>query len=212
MKKTKTQKGITLVALIITIVVLLILAVVAIGAVQESNIIGHAQNAAGKFNQSKANEIADINNYEDLIEEYTKTKYTFTLNELGDYEKSADSIIEFKSSNVWKAIAVDLSKNNEYCYEKQFAFDSENILFDSVARVLFLGKEINAGAQFLVGATLADEDDTFCFMVRTPDGAELLTTSSIAEDGKMTHDEFMRLYGDVEFTFVDISSLGITIE
>jgi len=49
MKKTKTQKGITLIALIITIVILLILAIVTIGAVQESGIIGHAQKAASDY-------------------------------------------------------------------------------------------------------------------------------------------------------------------
>ena len=46
MLNTKKNTGITLVALIITVVVLLILAVVAIGAVKDSNIIGHAQDAA----------------------------------------------------------------------------------------------------------------------------------------------------------------------
>ena len=45
MKKTKTQKGITLIALIITIIVLMILAVVAISAVNDGGIIQHAQNA-----------------------------------------------------------------------------------------------------------------------------------------------------------------------
>jgi len=44
MKKTKLEKGITLIALIITIVILLILAVVTIGAVQNGGIITHAQN------------------------------------------------------------------------------------------------------------------------------------------------------------------------
>ena len=46
MKKIKTEKGITLVALIITIVVLLILAVVTITSVKDTRIIGHAENAS----------------------------------------------------------------------------------------------------------------------------------------------------------------------
>ena len=49
MKRTKTQKGITLIALIITIVVLLILAVVTINAVQDGGIIGHAKNASKEY-------------------------------------------------------------------------------------------------------------------------------------------------------------------
>ena len=46
MKKTKLEKGITLIALIITIVVLLILAVVTIGAIRDSSIITHSQKAS----------------------------------------------------------------------------------------------------------------------------------------------------------------------
>ena len=49
MKSIKSNKGITLVALIITIVVLLILAIVAIGAIRDSGIIHHAQNAADSY-------------------------------------------------------------------------------------------------------------------------------------------------------------------
>ena len=45
-RKSKTQKGITLVALIITIIVLLILAIVTIRAVQGDGIIQHAKNAS----------------------------------------------------------------------------------------------------------------------------------------------------------------------
>ena len=63
MKKSKTQKGITLIALIITIVVLLILAAVAISAIQNENILGHANNAATKYNQAVQNE-------QDVLEEY----------------------------------------------------------------------------------------------------------------------------------------------
>ena len=63
MKKFKKEKGITLVALIITIVVLLILAAVAIGTVRNSDIIGYAKNAAGSFNQAKANEVDDLAKY-----------------------------------------------------------------------------------------------------------------------------------------------------
>lgn len=60
MKKSKTQKGITLLALIITIVVLLILAVVAIGAVRDSGIIMHAQDAGTKYTEAQVKEKLDL--------------------------------------------------------------------------------------------------------------------------------------------------------
>ena len=65
--KMKNSKGITLVALIITIVVLLILAVVSIGAIQNSKIIAHAQNAASIYNQAQINEITLLEQVEDYI-------------------------------------------------------------------------------------------------------------------------------------------------
>ena len=121
MKNEKTQKGITLIALIITIVVLLILAVVAIGSVQESGIIGHAQNAASTYNQAKANEIDALASYETLIEDSLKEEpvvkqKTFTLT------SDTDSIFttEFKNlfggnySSTPKNIAKLTYKSEEY--------------------------------------------------------------------------------------------------
>ena len=66
----KTQKGITLVALVITIIVLLILAVVAIGAVRDSGIIGYAQNSAETYNLKKKEENTTLVGYESEISKY----------------------------------------------------------------------------------------------------------------------------------------------
>ena len=69
MKKLKTQKGITLVALIITIVVLLILAAVAIGTVRDSDIIGYSKNAATDYETKQEEEKGLIEGYEMLLGE-----------------------------------------------------------------------------------------------------------------------------------------------
>ena len=61
--RSKTQKGITLIALIITIIVLLILAVVTIAAIQNDGIISHAQNAANTYNESQGQEENTIAGY-----------------------------------------------------------------------------------------------------------------------------------------------------
>ena len=73
MRKTKSQKGITLIALIITIIVLLILAVVAIGAVQNDGIIGHAKNARDEYSTAQATENSTIQSYLDKIQEHVGT-------------------------------------------------------------------------------------------------------------------------------------------
>jgi len=65
----RTQKGITLVALIITVVVLLILATVAITAIGETNIINYANNAATNFDAAQKNEEKEIQNYEQFLKD-----------------------------------------------------------------------------------------------------------------------------------------------
>ena len=96
MKKTKMEKGITLIALIITIIILLILAVVTIGSIKNSNIIAYAQNASSRYESEKEREESTLSGYEDLISESTRGTWvdngdsTFTSGDgitvkLGDY-------------------------------------------------------------------------------------------------------------------------------
>ena len=85
MKRLKTQKGITLVALVITIIVLLILAVVAIGAVRDSGVIGHSQNSAHRYNAGKLEEELDLQNYVDTINIYDVNEEEIKLEEATKY-------------------------------------------------------------------------------------------------------------------------------
>ena len=62
-RKSKTEKGITLIALIITIVVLLILAVVAISSIQNDGIIGKATDTSKHYNDAVANEQTILDTY-----------------------------------------------------------------------------------------------------------------------------------------------------
>jgi len=72
MKRTKEQKGITLIALIITIVVLLILATVAISSIQNDGILHYATNAADSWNKAQVNEAATIQNYLDYLDKHSQ--------------------------------------------------------------------------------------------------------------------------------------------
>jgi len=71
MKSTKTNKGITLIALIITIVVLLILAAVAISSIQNDGILHYAQNAADNWNKAQINEVGVLDGYLDVLDKYS---------------------------------------------------------------------------------------------------------------------------------------------
>ena len=67
--KTRAERGITLVALIITIVILLILATVAITSIEKQGIIEYAENAKIKWNQEQIKEQTFLNEYLDTIED-----------------------------------------------------------------------------------------------------------------------------------------------
>ena len=114
MKRLKTNKGITLIALIITIIVLLILAAVAIAAIKGDGIISHAKNAKTEYSGAQANEQELLSNYELMLAEETgnawkqeKTRVTkgnTTLN-------VGDTITNFTAGGyTWKVLGVENGK------------------------------------------------------------------------------------------------------
>ena len=118
MKSLRTQKGITLVALIITIVVLLILAAVAIGAVKDSNIIGHSQNAAVSFNQAKANEMDALAKYEQEINKYVPKTGNVEYYIMGSLENPGYAMIQRLDFNNYKATTYNCT-NGTYTTQSQ---------------------------------------------------------------------------------------------
>ena len=70
--KKRTQKGITLIALVVTIVVLLILAGVSLNAIfSENGIINRAKDAQNKMDQATQNDLNAINELNDWLYEIT---------------------------------------------------------------------------------------------------------------------------------------------
>ena len=76
MKITKTQKGITLLALVITIVVLLILAGVAINSITSTNLIDQASAAGQKWNEAQDNESTTLGSYESDLDKLLPVTFT----------------------------------------------------------------------------------------------------------------------------------------
>ena len=73
MKNSKTQKGITLISLVITIVVLLILAAVTLTPVINENLFKHAENATNEFENLQSNHNDWLNEYkENLVNKLNK--------------------------------------------------------------------------------------------------------------------------------------------
>ena len=68
MKKSRMEKGITLIALIITIIILLVLAVVTIGAIKDSGIIEYAKDASSESEKAKNDEQLKLMTMEQNLE------------------------------------------------------------------------------------------------------------------------------------------------
>ena len=114
MKKTKLQKGITLVALIITIVILLILAVTTIAAIQKNDIIKYTKDANNEHIMGQEKEqiqlaydsykISLFNKSKDyeLLEKYFlgENKEGININTLVDEKNSTDASIKFKNIDI----------------------------------------------------------------------------------------------------------------
>lgn len=66
----KTEKGITLVALVITIIVLLILAGVTISLVLNNGLIDRAQNSVQQYDDKQQNEMQQLNHAENIFNAY----------------------------------------------------------------------------------------------------------------------------------------------
>lgn len=97
MKKIKSEKGITLVALIFTILVLVVLAGVAILEIRDSGLVSKAESSTGVYNESEANEVNTFKNYENTIKDASKDSINTT-----DYTSE-----EIKNSEVLWAIGTD---------------------------------------------------------------------------------------------------------
>ena len=137
MKRTKTQKGITLIALIITIVVLLILASVAISSIQNDGILSYAENVANKYNQSQRDEQSVIDKYLGYLkgEEWT-TIYD------GAGVTDDEGMVTVANKHIFK---------NRRTYKITVESDEFNGTVETVA--VFYGSEAGEEAYMLFGIT-----------------------------------------------------------
>ena len=97
MKKYKSQRGITLIALIITIIILLILAGLSISALTNQGLFKNAKEAQNAMDKAEGEQGKVLNEYEDEINKYlenddkTAKKLVDKVNDgtikIGDYVK-----------------------------------------------------------------------------------------------------------------------------
>lgn len=88
MRRTKTEKGITLIALVITIVLLLLVAAVAVYSIKEYGILGKSEDKLKDYNEAVKNEKNDMQEYDNIFEdkvEYLVQLYKEGKLKIGDY-------------------------------------------------------------------------------------------------------------------------------
>ena len=144
MSKSKTQKGITLIALIITIIVLLILAVVAIGAVQNDGIINYAKNARDEYEKAQANENEILDSYlVYLNEDLEGEENTGEIKELAE-EASIGDFVEYDSGTTYTGKWV-ISNIDEDGYVYLISATSvESLYLEGRASYASYGSDLNA--------------------------------------------------------------------
>ena len=154
---------------------------------------------------------AHVNNPGGGNSEPTTTGYSFTLNELGEWETGdGGGWIIFKASNVWDKIGKDLSEESSYYRMVEglpsHIIKTENKLFGNVLH--YLGEiEIDEEMQFYIHPWLAGDEGEQQFIVIC---SNIDKSPAVGEgENEMTAEEFMNTYGNVEFRFVEASEYGI---
>jgi len=179
MKRTKAQKGITLIALIITIVVLLILATVAISSITNDGILDKAQDAASTYEIAQEKEKLQMAALERFL---TNSTGNLTLeNQLASIY--GEENVQLNADN---SVTVTTESGNKYIVTED---GNATLLDGSVqepeAAIISVSldkteitKEINHGetATESITATLNNASGTLTWLSSDTDVAEIVTT------------------------------------
>lgn len=122
MKERKSQKGITLVALIITIVILLIMAVVAIGSIETTSIIEQSKNIALLWENKVNEENNSITYFKNTLDINNGKEISITV---GTYSFRA---IEGMTWEEWFYSSYNTFSENE-CKIKKYYIDRNQVCF-----------------------------------------------------------------------------------
>ena len=118
--KSKAQKGITLIALIITIVVLLILAAVAISSIQNDGILSYAKNAADSWNKAQSDEAIALQNYLNyldkniggIVEPKVGQYIEYDVSYADMYNSTSTATKTFGKTDGWRYLGTDDAGNH----------------------------------------------------------------------------------------------------
>ncbi len=112
MTKNKSQKGITLIALVVTIIVLLILAGISISMLTGQNgILNRAQEAKGKTETAQKDENQKLQGYEDII-----NKYRDLPKEEGTTPYLPNDMFSYEEGDLSTGLVIKDENNNEYVW------------------------------------------------------------------------------------------------
>ena len=218
--KTKSNKGITLIALVITVIVLLILAAVTINALSGDNgILKRAKDAKEQTNEKNQEEMGKLDDYKSTIDQYadgtgggsgggSSTNFTnidtAKSNPAGAVP-AGSTVIEPDAS---KGIVIKDKNNNEWVWievPKDTAFSGLTI--DTTGTLTeqnytdIKNKMINYAQTYREGAK--DQGESWTDEWYAEDGEELVTasTSNLTETQKaltngcgLTYDEYKTAY------------------
>lgn len=139
MRKTKMQKGITLIGLIVTIVILIILAFVAITAIDNSDILIRANDASILYGEGVKNQTNTLLEHGNTIGDYYNKLY-------GNGTTTGTGIVNGEKVKLGDTIKYDSNKDGVKedwilltCTPSLIEIVSKNVMYDSTGKGLELG-------------------------------------------------------------------------
>ena len=121
MRNKNSNKGITLVALVITIIILLILATISIQSLTNTGLFKNAEKAREETNMAIENQEKRLNEYEDELNKYvsgtTQTQKLADKVKVGDYVTYTPDALDSNAVSTLKANLNILRTNLDSNYE-----------------------------------------------------------------------------------------------
>ena len=204
MKKTKEQKGITLIALIITIVILLILASVAVSSIQNDGILSYTENVVNQYNQSQRDEQSVIDKYlgylkgDEWVIIYEGPETTvdgglllaeeYLFSDGNSYRITVESD-EFTGTVETKAILAGVESGFQF-YMLFGVLEGQPITASSLEEYMGMGETVIENASIVLGMNVTNGTEK-ASLIMAEASCEYTITKIEAKAGEVVEDDFL---------------------
>ena len=172
MRKTREEKGITLLVLVIIVIVLLFLSAITIGSMEDTDLVGYTQEASDSYEESKKKHETEFDSSMEA------------LKELQNEDKNEDESGDINEDNNGSGSGDITEDNNGDINEDDNENGSDNI-DENYYDISFLDLSTSGW----IGMTLPTEEEKLIFMFENSNGEKSFI--AIQKDGSVSYFEKM---------------------